>query len=121
MQRCQFPPCKPLGQRLSIIVEYPLCKKTFNHAWQDEQGNWKNFFWEEPCNIDLYYCQYIMAICFDIKNSKYISECISAQAYGNAQCCLPQKPPLPPPGLSWYEDWETDCYVAESCQCPTKQ
>lgn len=73
MQRCQFPPCKPLGQRLNIIVEYPLCKKTFNHAWQDEQGNWKNFVWEEPCNIDLYYCQYIMAVCFDMDNGKYIS------------------------------------------------
>lgn len=63
MQRCQIPPCYPPGELLTIVVEYPLCKKTFNHAWQDNQGNWKNFSWEEPCNVDLYYCQFIMAVC----------------------------------------------------------
>ncbi len=116
MQRCQIPPCSS-GTLLNVILEYPMCKKTFNHAWYDQENGWQHFTWEEPCNVDLYYCQFIMTVCRR-DDGTYFSECISAQTYGNSLSCLPQKPPLPPPGFTWYEDWESDCYVAESCQCP---
>jgi len=46
------------------------------------------------------------------------SWCVSAEDYGTS-VCTNEIPQVPPPGKSWYEAWETECFTIDyNCQCP---
>jgi hypothetical protein len=115
MNYCIIPPC---GETLRVVVDYPICKKTINVAWQDNQQKWHHYSYEVPCSVDFYYCQFVIDICYNQDTHQYQSNCIESHTIGDPQSCLPFKPVLPPPGLTWYENWDSDCYVAEECHCP---
>ncbi|MCX7909827.1 MAG: hypothetical protein N2560_10000 [Ignavibacteria bacterium] len=74
--------------------------------------------WWETCERD-FYCQRVSQCCYiDGK-----LECIrtSTQYYGNPLDCVstgspPQKPLLPPPGKTWFENWDTECYYDTICE-----
>lgn len=114
LENCIIPPCSS-GIMARFIVEYPLCHKHFNHAWTDPStGERKHFHWWESCNNELYYCQRITLCCYS-ENNKYDCEPLSIEPQGSALSCQ-QGLILPPPGYTWDEDWETDCYLDTSCQ-----
>lgn len=113
-QKCVFPPCAPGYSTLRIIIEYPLCLKIINDAWE-ENGEIKHFTWSEPCMNDLLYCQIIRECCYDSRTGQYICETTQVVAQGDYNSCSDQVPTLPPPGLTWDEDWETYCYRGNQC------
>lgn len=108
---CTIPPCSG-GGMARFIIEYPLCHRHFNHAWVDDKGNKRHFYWWESCNVD-FYCQRVRDCCY--LNGGQLSCIERVQPQGSPLNCQ-QGLVLPPPGYTWDEDWETDCYYDTSCQ-----
>ncbi|MEJ5287627.1 MAG: hypothetical protein WHV60_10500 [Bacteroidota bacterium] len=98
--KCQIPDCNT-GNTLRVVVEYPICAKIINLGYTSI---------EIPCSFN-YYCQFVMNICYS-GNGQYQSSCEGWQTYGDPNSCLPQRPPLPPPG------YESDCFIKYECKCP---
>ncbi len=119
MQQCEFPPCDTPRNMLNIVVEYPLCVRSINTAWTDHNGIRRHFVVTQSCGN--YYCQYISVCCRDYSipppNVNCIP-CVQVQPQGDPMSCSQQPPQIPPPGFTWDDSWETECYVGYSCKCP---
>jgi hypothetical protein len=109
---CTIPPCST-GTMARFIVEYPLCHKHFNHAWTDDQGNRRHFYWWESCNID-FYCQRVRECCY-LNNGELSCVYTQIQPQGSPLGCQ-RGLVLPPDGYTWDDDWETDCFYDTRCE-----
>ncbi|MFN3269816.1 MAG: hypothetical protein ACK42G_04430, partial [Candidatus Kapaibacteriota bacterium] len=104
-QDCIIPPCEPSTEPLRFIVEYPLCHYYINRP---------PLRWWESCNSEQFYCQKVRYCCY--LNGELFCWDGPIQSQGNEFSCNPGPPVLPPPGSTWDEDWNSDCYYDTSCQ-----
>lgn len=112
-QACEIPACST-SHTLKIIIEYPLCQRAHNVAWWDpEEQKIKHYFWYESCNSSLYYCQIIRWCCRLAPNEYWCPE-TNIIPQGDPMSCQEDQS-LPPPGLSWDENWDTECLRHNSC------
>ncbi|MFN3269045.1 MAG: hypothetical protein ACK42G_00525, partial [Candidatus Kapaibacteriota bacterium] len=112
----QCPPCGESEKIFSVIKASNCIKWVSKPAIVTNDGHIIEWAWGiEYCDTSNY-CLYTYSCCTDWEKSPPEThiELISVEEYG-APACPTTTPEVPPPGKTWEEPWETECF-ANPCQ-----
>lgn len=113
-QGCEGEPCNPNTERDTGYIDMPMCQKWTNTVYPSN-----NVTWMTSCETNLV-CRKKFTYCVDYNHTPPVLDIVytTTELIGDINACSDIKPILPPPGKTYQENWETNCYKEFPCLNP---
>ncbi len=108
---CNVPPCDE--GNATFTVEMPLCIFAKNILYPHQDGTMHNLTFKYSCETD-FSCIWTYEICYNPITDEYEIDNIQKFESGSPACPLVM-PTLPPPGFTYDDEWESDCWQGRQC------
>ncbi len=109
-----YPPCDD-NNNPYYIAEINIAGCWYYKNWQPYYPDDVYGLWRFPCKNSNYKCRSIWKICMDynVTPPEPRKILISKTPVSDDHYCHHPVPQMPPPGKTWDEYWETDCFSTE--------